>query len=155
TKDNKATAGADAVFASAGMAVVVKKGAPKPDISTPETFKQALLNAKAIAYFRPRRGRRKWRLLCQIARSHGYRGSGQGQDQASPTERQFGQPRRGGRRRTRDPAGTRGDVRGGHRYGRSAARRSEQHHGLCGRCRRRQPTRRRRNGADPLPAFAG
>src|SRR5262249_24500010 len=30
TKDNKATAGTDATFASSGMAVVVKKGAPKP-----------------------------------------------------------------------------------------------------------------------------
>jgi len=56
TKDNKATAGTDAVFASAGMAVVVKKGAPKPDISTPEAFKQALLNAKAIAYSDPAAG---------------------------------------------------------------------------------------------------
>ena len=56
TKDNKATAGTDATFASSGMAVVVKKGAPKPDISTPEAFKQALLNAKAIAYSDPAAG---------------------------------------------------------------------------------------------------
>jgi molybdate transport system substrate-binding protein len=56
TKDNKATAGTDATFASSGMAVVVKKGAPEPDISTPEAFKQALLNAKAIAYSDPAAG---------------------------------------------------------------------------------------------------
>lgn len=56
TKDNKATAGADAVFASSGMAVVVKKGAPKPDISTPDAFKQALINAKTIAYSDPAAG---------------------------------------------------------------------------------------------------
>jgi molybdate transport system substrate-binding protein len=56
TKDNKATAGTDAVFASSGMAVVAKKGAPKPDISTPEAFKQALLNAKTIAYSDPAAG---------------------------------------------------------------------------------------------------
>ena len=53
TKDNKATAGTDATFASSGMAVVVT---PKPDISTPEAFKQALLNAKAIAYSDPAAG---------------------------------------------------------------------------------------------------
>ena len=53
TKDNKASAGPDATFASSGMAMVVKKGAPKPDISTPEAFKQALLNAKTIAYSDP------------------------------------------------------------------------------------------------------
>lgn len=56
TKDNKATAGADAIFASSGMAVVVKKGAPKPDISTPDAFKQALINAKTIAYSDPAAG---------------------------------------------------------------------------------------------------
>ena len=55
TKDNKATAGADAVFASSGMAVVVKKGAPKPDISTPDV-QEALINAKTIAYSDPAAG---------------------------------------------------------------------------------------------------
>src|SRR5262245_18670711 len=49
TKDGKASAGPEATFASSGMAMVVKKGSPKPDISTPEAFKQALLNAKSIA----------------------------------------------------------------------------------------------------------
>src|SRR5690348_10805287 len=38
------------------MAVVVKKGSPKPDISTPEAFKQTLLNAKTIAYSNPANG---------------------------------------------------------------------------------------------------
>src|ERR1700716_2333625 len=39
-KDGKASAGSDATFASSGMAVVVKKGATKPDISTAEAFKR-------------------------------------------------------------------------------------------------------------------
>jgi molybdate transport system substrate-binding protein len=55
-KENKATAGADAVFASSGMAMVVKKGAPKPDISTAEAFKQTLLKAKTISYSNPEHG---------------------------------------------------------------------------------------------------
>ena len=55
-KDGKASIGPDATFASSGMAVVVKKGAPKPDISTPEAFKQALLNAKGVAYSDPAAG---------------------------------------------------------------------------------------------------
>src|SRR5437016_3954947 len=49
----KTTAGPDATFASSGMAVVVKKGAAKPDISTPEAYKKALLAAKVIAYSNP------------------------------------------------------------------------------------------------------
>jgi molybdate transport system substrate-binding protein len=36
--------------------VVVKDGAPLPDISTPEAFKQALLNARAVAYTDPKSG---------------------------------------------------------------------------------------------------
>src|SRR5215475_10253511 len=56
TKDNKASAGPDAAFASSGIAMVVKKGTPKPDISTPDAFKQALLNAKTIAYSDPAHG---------------------------------------------------------------------------------------------------
>jgi molybdate transport system substrate-binding protein len=56
TKDGKSTAGATAVFASSGMAVVVKKGAAKPDISTPDAFKRALTDAKAIAYSDPAAG---------------------------------------------------------------------------------------------------
>lgn len=54
--EKKAMTGPDAIFASSGMAVVVKKGAPKPDISTPEAYKQALLKAKAIAYSNPASG---------------------------------------------------------------------------------------------------
>jgi molybdate transport system substrate-binding protein len=36
--------------------VVVKDGAPMPDISTPEAFKQALLKAKTVAYTDPKAG---------------------------------------------------------------------------------------------------
>jgi molybdate transport system substrate-binding protein len=54
--DGKTTARTDGAFASSGMAVVVKTGASKPDISTPEAFKQTLLNAKTIAYSNPANG---------------------------------------------------------------------------------------------------
>jgi molybdate transport system substrate-binding protein len=36
--------------------VVVKEGAPAPDISTPEAFKQAMLKAKAVSYTDPKAG---------------------------------------------------------------------------------------------------
>jgi molybdate transport system substrate-binding protein len=37
-------------LARSGMGIGVKAGAPKPDISSPETFKRTLLAAKSIAY---------------------------------------------------------------------------------------------------------
>ena len=52
-KAEKITAQSDAVVASSGIGVAVRSGAPKPDISTPEAFKQTLLNAKAISYSNP------------------------------------------------------------------------------------------------------
>ena len=55
-KEAKVAPGSEATFASSGMAMVVKKGAPKPDISTPEAYKQTLLKAKTIAYSNPASG---------------------------------------------------------------------------------------------------
>src|SRR5580658_5713311 len=37
-------------LASVSVGIAVKKGAPKPDISTPEKVKQLLLSAKSIAF---------------------------------------------------------------------------------------------------------
>ena len=55
-KESKVSPGSEAAFASSGMAVVVKKGAPKPDISSPDAYKQTLLKAKSIAYSNPASG---------------------------------------------------------------------------------------------------
>jgi molybdate transport system substrate-binding protein len=56
TKQTKVAPGSEATFASSGMGVVVKHGAPKPNISTPEAYKKTLLDAKAIAYSNPAAG---------------------------------------------------------------------------------------------------
>jgi molybdate transport system substrate-binding protein len=56
TKDGKIVPNSTTTIASSGIGVAVRKGAPKPDISTPEAFKQALLAAKAISYSNPAAG---------------------------------------------------------------------------------------------------
>jgi len=55
-KDGKAAAGDVTDVARSGMGVVVRKGAPKPDISTPEALKRTLLAAKTITYGNPAQG---------------------------------------------------------------------------------------------------
>jgi molybdate transport system substrate-binding protein len=55
-KEGKINSGSESTFASSGMAMVVKKGAAKPDISTPDAFKKVLLAAKSIAYSNPAAG---------------------------------------------------------------------------------------------------
>lgn len=49
-KKGKVTAGTSIDLVKSPIAVAVKSGTPKPDISTPEALKRALLAAKTIAY---------------------------------------------------------------------------------------------------------
>ena len=49
-KQGKIIADTRATIAHAGIGVAIRKGAPKPDISTTEAFKRTLLNAKSIGY---------------------------------------------------------------------------------------------------------
>lgn len=55
-KSGKLLPDSKAAVARAGVGAVVQKGAAKPDISTPATFKQALLDAKTVAYTNPASG---------------------------------------------------------------------------------------------------
>jgi molybdate transport system substrate-binding protein len=43
-------------LATTGIGICVRKGAPKPDVSTPEAFKRALLAAASVAYVSPAGG---------------------------------------------------------------------------------------------------
>lgn len=55
-KDGKAGASNVTVLARSGLGVAVRKGAAKPDISTPEVLKRTLLAAKSITYLDPAGG---------------------------------------------------------------------------------------------------
>ena len=55
-KDGKAVAGNVTVLARSGIVVAVRKGAPKPDIASPDALKRTLLAAKSISYVDPASG---------------------------------------------------------------------------------------------------
>jgi len=55
-KDGKAAADNVTDIARSSVVVIVRKGAPKPDISTPEALKRTLLAAKSITYGDPADG---------------------------------------------------------------------------------------------------
>jgi molybdate transport system substrate-binding protein len=55
-KDGKASAGSVTALARAGIFVAVRKGEPKPDVSSPDALKHTLLTAKSISYVDPASG---------------------------------------------------------------------------------------------------
>lgn len=52
----KIAAGSRTNLATVGVGVVVKEGAPKPEIASVEAFKRALISAKSVAYIDPASG---------------------------------------------------------------------------------------------------
>ncbi len=55
-RDDKVAAANVAIVARSSMGVAIRKGAPKPDISSAEAFKRVLLAARSITYSDPARG---------------------------------------------------------------------------------------------------
>lgn len=55
-QQGKIVLGSNANLAKVGVGVMVKEGAPKPDVSTVEAFKQALLQARSVGYIDPASG---------------------------------------------------------------------------------------------------
>jgi molybdate transport system substrate-binding protein len=50
SKEGKTAGGEGTSISRAGVGIGIRKGGPRPDISTPEALKRAMLGAKAIAY---------------------------------------------------------------------------------------------------------
>jgi molybdate transport system substrate-binding protein len=55
-KKGKLAEGAHAVLARVGVGVMVRDGAPRPDVGSVEAFKKAVLDAKTVAYIDPASG---------------------------------------------------------------------------------------------------
>jgi molybdate transport system substrate-binding protein len=55
-KAGKLVPGSDVTLARSSVGIAVRKGAPKPDISTPDALKRTLLAARAISYSNPAYG---------------------------------------------------------------------------------------------------
>ena len=49
-KQGKIVAGSPVILAKCGIGIAVKAGAPRPDVGSPEAFKQAVLAAETVGY---------------------------------------------------------------------------------------------------------
>jgi molybdate transport system substrate-binding protein len=72
-KTGKITAGSRIELGRVGLGIVVRAGAPVPDVSTPEAVKALLLKARSIAYTDPKLGATSSTHLLKIADSFGIK----------------------------------------------------------------------------------
>ncbi len=72
-KSGKMVPGSRVDLGRVGLGVVIRDGAPTPDVSTPEALKRALINAKAIAHTDPKLGGTSVIHLMKIADGFGIR----------------------------------------------------------------------------------
>jgi molybdate transport system substrate-binding protein len=75
TKQGRIVPGTRADIARSAMALAVQKGAPKPDISTAEKFKQAMLAAKSLGMSNPVGGGQSGANLMRIFERLGITGA--------------------------------------------------------------------------------
>ena len=70
-KTGKMTPGSRVDIGRIGLGVVIRDGAAAPDVSTPEAFMQALINAASIAYTDPKLGGTSFTHLMKITDGFG------------------------------------------------------------------------------------
>ena len=94
----KFVAGSRTNLGRVGVGVVVKEGAPKPDISSVDAFKRALLAAKSVAYIDPAAGGSSGIYVSGLLDKLGIADRGQAEGQADPGRRGRGAHRSAARR---------------------------------------------------------
>ena len=70
-REAKIVGGTATTLARAQIGVAVKKGTPKPDISSVEAFKKALVNAKSVAFADPASGATSGQYLAELVEKLG------------------------------------------------------------------------------------
>ena len=147
TSKGKISDGSKSVLARVGVGVMVKAGAPVPDIGSVEAFKRALISAKTVAYIDPASGGSSGIYIAGLLDRLGIA------DQIKPKAKlkqggyvaDLDQERRGGARHPpdqRDRAGQGSDA------GRPAAGGDPELHHLRGGRQRRNEGERSRQGPD-------
>ena len=150
-KQGKVRADSRVDLVQSRIAMAVKAGAPKPDISTLDALKRTLLAAKSIAYSDSASGvYLATELFPKLGIADQIKGKSQ-EDRGRPRRRSG----REGRSRDRLPADQRAASREGHRHRRRAAARGAEGHGV----RRRHPgngkASGRRQRAHPVARVTG
>ncbi len=93
--------GATAI-ARTGIGICVKKGAPHPDVSTPEALKAALLAAKTVGYTSPAGGGVTVAPILRVFERLGISEQDRGQSQTCGRRPEWPRQRAGVERRGRD-----------------------------------------------------
>ena len=148
-KQGKLVGATRANLANSGAGVAVRKGAPKPDISTVEAFKRALLNAKSIAYVE--QGGTGIYLKALLPRL-GIADALKDKIKLLPPENPAAQAIANGEAHDPDQ---RNPALCGRRTRRSVPCRNPTHHLFCGRDRSKRSAIGTRQGADQVPHRTG
>ena len=150
-KKGKVIADSNVDLVKSPIGVAVKSGTPKPDISTPEALKRALLAVKTVAYSDSASG------VYVSTEMFGKLGIAEEmKDKARKIPATPGRrDRRARRRRDRLSADERTEAGGRHRHHRPAAGRIAEDHDVLRRDRHRLERAGRRQGADQVPRLAG
>ena len=149
-KNGKAIADSKVDLVKSPIAVAVKSGTPKPDISTPDALKRALLAVKTVAYSDSASGVYvSTEMFGKLGIADEMKDKAQ-EDSGHARRRD----RRARRRRDRLPADERIEAGGRHRHRRPAAGRVAEDHDILRRHRQRLERTRCRQGADQVSRLA-